>query len=1130
MWFARFRLRVLVGLALAFLVSSPVTADEPTTGETPPSAVQPANSERPAVIYVPYRDLRRFLESPQAQAILPFGEYLSLLDALAGKKTALAHPATEVALTAAAYQVTVAEDLVQIRLELNAEVLAEGWSEASVNFGDAAISSVTCDTTDVILRSTAPGEYRLGFSKPGKHLVVLELSTRVNTSPEGRNFRLATPPVGVTRLELTVPGDNQDIVLQPTGVRLPVDPASRVAGSTRITALVGSTDALSARWAPAAGSKPDMELLASTTNATAITLQDGLVFTDTFLTYEVLRGRLETIRCAIPKGHRVLDLLADARIKNWTVTEEESGQIVTVELVDGSSRTVSLEIHTELDAENGARELLGRTSDQTFGIHALDVVRESGVLSVRAAAESELVIESSQGVARVAEGEVDERIRRPGASYFRYFSPSTARLSVSARPLVPKVLGTHLTQIVFREDQLRIASNFSARIERTGIFEMVFRLPPDFTVESVTGPAVKEFQVSDTDNTLTVRLLEKTTGALDISIVLVQPISEQMTTTEWTLTTPEPVGWEFEDGRILVYAPESLEVIVAEEGSTAVQPDPQPSAAANLGAARLVSSWIYNRRPVSLSITTSRKPTRLTARIGTLLNVQPSAVRVESTVRYLVEYAGLDTFRIAVPESVADAVQIELDSDGSLPPIRQRTRGDAEGGVVTWTVTLQREVLGTVPLRVTYDLPASADAAATWQVVSQPPRAIPPYAADSDRSVPLTRVEGEATVIRDRSLAVTAGMTGGDSETIDVRELTALPQNGIAAFRYFQQPVELTLSISKLEIQKVVSTVVSRGLVEIVIDRAGVSTVRARYHLRSSERQRLRIDLPAGLEPLGAGVNSQSVALERLSDVKAETGWEALAVNVSRTTQADESFSLAFAYRLPLTPPPFTSRGGTLLIRLPMLGGVKTEDIVVQQQRVAVWSPVEYSFAGTPRGFENDNPSVWRSWWESATASNQRDLDDWIGVDAAAMFDFPREGRRHVYSQLTALPTIELGWWHLAFYTAVVSGALALIAVVLRVTTWENKLTLIFGAIFVAALWSLFDADQVARGAQFASYGILAMIAIWILHGLLGQPRRALANAAAPGSLSAYPAAVIPPPGVFDSPTTPGKPPTDNPS
>ena len=72
------------------------------------------------------------------------------------------------------------------------------------------------------------------------------------------------------------------------------------------------------------------------------------------------------------------------------------------------------------------------------------------------------------------------------------------------------------------------------------------------------------------------------------------------------------------------------------------------------------------------------------------------------------------------------------------------------------------------------------------------------------------------------------------------------------------------------------------------------------------------------------------------------------------------------------------------------------------------------------------------------------------------MFDFPREGRRHVYSQLTALPTIELGWWHLAFYTAVVSGALALIAVVLRVTTWENKLTLIFGAIFLAALWSLF--------------------------------------------------------------------------
>ena len=103
------------------------------------------------------------------------------------------------------------------------------------------------------------------------------------------------------------------------------------------------------------------------------------------------------------------------------------------------------------------------------------------------------------------------------------------------------------------------------------------------------------------------------------------------------------------------------------------------------------------------------------------------------------------------------------------------------------------------------------------------------------------------------------------------------------------QPVSLEIATRKFESEKVVQTVVSRALVEMVINKNGTASVRARYRLKSSERQRLRVDLPGESNVAEVFVDQGRVQVEQAGeDQEAPEGWTAYSLNVAGTTTDDE--------------------------------------------------------------------------------------------------------------------------------------------------------------------------------------------------------------------------------------------------
>jgi hypothetical protein len=1097
---------VALATALCFLAAPALAQDPPA----PPKASDGADTgSPPRILMIPYQDLKTTINDLGASIMVPLKDYLEWQKRL--REQPVKAPAV---ITSSAYKAVVEKELAKVRVELKVSVPGKPWAELPIAFGDAAIASLEGADENILLRGEGNGSYKLLIGKSGEHRVVLNLVARIRTLPDGKQLAMTVPPVAVTTFELEIPEGEQTVELNPPQV---VTPAGEEKGKTAVRVNLGATDKITAKWFPKASIKPEMELLASVTNEQAVSIADGLIHRDAWMKFEILRGQISQLRVAIPKGVRVLDVSGDPRIRGWKTADEEKRQVITVDLLSPTSDAIPVEVHTEGPLPEGTFIAAGLSEQgEAFGIHALDVIRENGHVAVKASGELELTITEQQRLSRVDNEQLPEKIRTGDASGFRYFSPNFV-LKGSVKPIQPRLMVTHVARLVFQDEELRVTSALNYQVERAGVFELQVKAPENLVIDDVACDAMREHRFDEASRILTVTLAKRTMDAVSVVIKAHRPLAA-MAAAEQVLPILEPLGVERELGSVFVFAKPSVEVITSESAVTAAQPLAAPADMAEPNAA-LTSSWSFTRRPVAIPVTIHRKPARLSAEMATAIKVQPQIIEVESNLTFRTEYAGLDTFRLMAPAGVSDRLRIEsLDPN---TPLRQKTAGPAENGWVTWTITLQREVLGDVRLKVAYDMrdtavpAAGAPTGATLALIR-------PIAAKASggADVPLTRLVGQIAISKDDTLSVTAAANGGDVEPIDVRELTLLPQAGAAAFRYFRQPddkgIDVSIQRSRNEVQPVVATVVRKALIEVVTgDKADSSaTYRCRYRIKSSERQRLLVHLPVNLELLGAFVNARDVRLETANlpgGQKIGESWDSYWLNVSREGSNEEEFvvTLHFLWKVnPALGGGAYARGG-LELPLPVFGA-KSAPAAVQELRVVAWTPRDYVLVGRPHDFQPlYEPSLWSRLWSRSTTRHEIDLEGWIEPGNSPAITLPKDGRTaFAYTNIGGANRLRVDWWNRVRVSWIVSLALVVIALVLVRTSWENKLgMLLLGALGVT-LYALNDRGAASELVAAGRFGLAFLIGLWIVHCLVGRDRRRATSTPPPPSPEATPAPV----------------------
>ncbi len=1085
----------LCGSAFAQEASPATASPHPANGQ---ASGEPSAFER--MIYVPYRKLREVFENQKASVVLPYAEYLKLLER-AGKPRPPA--ALDAVITQAGYVARVQGDLASVDATLSVQVTGKPWVRVPVAFGDAAIGKVSSPDSQVLLQGTGEGTYELWFSEPGAHTVSLELVARVRSSPQGRSLVLTTPKVGITTFELIIPRADQSVEITPQQVVLPQPTNGE---QTHIKANVGSTGRIVASWTPRASSKPQMDLLTSVNNDLEIRIDEGLLHRTSKMSFDVLRGEMTELRFVVPAADRLLDVVsATGQVRKWTTEKQPNRQVVTVELLAPTEDDVVLEIHTEQSLPDGEIRIGGIDADGTVhGIHAQGVVRESGQLSVKSTGQLAINIITQERVVRTAQS---------ANSYaWRYYG-SNMNVTVAAEPIQPRVTAQQFARYIITDDnELRLNSTFSYQIERAGVFELVMSVPAGLQVDSVQGPHVADFNVSHQQ--LTVTLSDRKLGQLSFVVNAHQDFSAaNAAATALPFLVAKNVVRE--SGTAVIEAPAYVEVITDEESVQGLFPD-------NIGPARqqatptrrVASTWSWNRAPVAMSVRLQRKPTRLTARTDTSVDVQPKLITVATRVEFTVENAGIDTFRIAVPEPFADSVRF----NSAQAPIKQQTREEeAVDGWVAWTIVLQQKVQGQLRLSAEYDITPSADdadadadadaadAGAAPGSIRTQIRPLQVRKAGPDASIEPVQVSGEVVITKDASLSVSATADGSDIEVIDVRELTHLPPQGARAFRFFRQDAIIHVNAVKYQIQPVVETVVARAGVEIVLAHDSMATYLCRYVIHSSERQRLRVDLPADAELLDQMVGGVRISLTPIDGGIARDGWQSFYANIGTALSGSHdntSFTLTLHFRAPVTPrgsEPFAEYRGNQQLRLPRVGG-DSKSVVTQELKVAVWVPTDYALVGHPQKFVREYESFFATAWpvRLVRKSGHEDLDQWLGDKNAGLVDFPREGHSYVYSSLGKSDVITVRWWDMRFTVWVISGAIFLIGFVLRKTPWENKLTIVLLAAFVGVLYALIDRETVMQSAWAGMYGLVAVALLWLIYAF---PNRDKPNGSAPPPL-----------------------------
>ena len=1066
------------------------SAQQPTGGEKP--ATEPARASAPASdgegvpaekwIFVPYARLQEVLGREGGGGLVPLARYSELLQ----KFQALASQGArriEAVLAEASYRGKVEQDLARLTATYKVRVLKEGGGVLPLKLGRAAVSAVRCPDPAVVLQATGEGNYALHFPKAGDVSLELDLEVPVQITPDGRELAFDTPPAAVSVVEMTIPGADQAV--QVNAGATAVD-AQSDADTTKWKAALGAGTQLVARWQSKRGTAPAMGVLTAVQNQLDVRIADGLVQSHAKLQFRVLRGTVDRLQVLIPKGARLVDVLAPG-LKNWSVDEQPNAQQVTVELQGNEAKSIPVEILTESSLPTEGFPLAGMGEENlAWGIHAVGQTRESGVVSVSSTPDLSLAIEQQRGLVRIDGRELPADLQRPDVLAWRYFNPGF-ELKLLAEPVEPRLLAERETRVLLREDEFETTEELRLKVERSGLFELRLGLPPGYRVERVVCEAMKSYAVAEEATELRVTLNQKTLGDILLTITGRRPVARDESPRVVPLL--KVVGAARDGGGLWLYAPESLELVAVDAEQEGLLPRPREGAA-NVPGLRLASGWTF-KSPPEISVQAERRKARLTAAIATAVRVRQEVVEVETRLDYNVQFSGLDTFRFAVPEAAVEGMQVTVGPGTAVGILQQSRDGDAADSLVPWKVVLQRETVGPVELRIRYDLKPERQGAlkqARFRVT--PVRALETPAVPPRTSpTSVTAVAGEMVVSRDRALSV-AGLASDDCEAIDVRELRQLPQEGDVAFRYFAQPepgaegLSLQVSAEQLQLQEVVDTVVSKAALEAVVTEDSQVIYRARFRLRSSERQRLTLDLPRDSVPLEALVAGKRVELERAGAEVADKRWDPYRISVTRTGTAEEPFVLAVVFQTPYNPRPLPGRGGNLALQLPRLrgGGEEAGVVVVQELRTTVWIPPAYQLVSRPGDFTSDTPPRW-DWWRGTNPARPNvPLEQWFEDSAGgALFAFQAAGDPYTYSRLGSADTLEVGYWKGQFVTWVLSGAVFLAGMLLSRTSWTNRLTVVLLLAFLLAVWALGSPEFVLNLLAACRFGLLAALAWWVI-------------------------------------------------
>lgn len=933
----------LAALLIALILQAPSGAQVAPNPAPAPIPIPPAVTERN--IYLPYEDLDKLFEKEGRGVFLPYKEFLDLRNQLQLKEQQAANPPADGVFKAATYQATVegkdeAQVLViQAKLELES-FQKSGW--ATVPLGKIGSGISEAQTGNARLR-LGPDGYEALLPAAGVYEIALKMVAPITRKDGDRAVKLQLPQTPVSRVEATIPEQGWQFNLS-EGVAYTSTPQGP---NTKLEFFFGNLPDISLSWKKQGEETSLTALLFAETTAKAKVLP-GALQTQAAIHYRILRAGVDSFEIAVPKPHEVL-AVEGANIQEWNVAEEGETQKLSIKLFAPAKNEYQLDLTLETSLATLPAAI------QVPKLETTGAVRQSGTIELTASPDLKVDLAGLEGLTQqtAGAGQTEDGQAKMGAYRFLR-TPYVMALNVQKADPVVQVDSE--TMVTVRPETTELRTLFRYQVKRAGIFETTIQIPAGFEGYSVIGDVVDNFGING--NNLLVSFKERQASSFTLILNARAPRASEAE----ALTVPVYIiaGAERHDAKVGLAIHTSLEPTTDDPGG--MRPEPVSSMSREIGNftnivdtsnvlrgngnifqrqmgnvsltvagspssdAPLTTAFAYRGTVAPAKISFRVKESQVTARVTTKVDVQEQLVRFRWTLDYSILYSGIDQLVLRLPKAIAANLRVE---NGAYKELNQNFQppgapNPPNADVVHWAITLRNKTLGDYKLELSLDQPQAGQA---FEFT------VPEIAV-----VGVFKEDGQIAVSKGDNLELTEKSQVG-LESIDPRELTSLPDQGVLrAYKYQQHPIALSLSALKSQFLGVPRLVVTYAdATSVVSSDAGITT-EVVYWVRNNAEPSLRVKLPENARLL-----SDVFVRDQSQLPMQQAGSAEMFIRLPSGAEARErSFPVRFVYELP-SPQPGRKLGSNGRIEVPVAEATNP-GIAVMQSRVQLYLPEGYKF------------------------------------------------------------------------------------------------------------------------------------------------------------------------------------------
>lgn len=938
-------LRITISVLLMILLLVPLWTQEPKNEPTP-------IKER--IIYVPYHQLENLVPVSDTGVYLSYQEYKALLDELERLKQKPSDLPVSAVLSDIHYQGTVKENFIEVVAIGNLNVLKEGWHSLSLDFGNIAIKEATLDKEAAFLKWKAQG-YELLFQSQKAEKKQFQITFMVPIQKDQQfnavvQFNVPRSPIAELNLEIPATA-GQD----PARIKAQVEPSLAVqttpgTSTLQLHALLGNTDQVKITWQSQIERKIEIKNILHAENLTQLEVGENFLQLITRVRYDLIQGDVSTLAFKLPESFRVLkiDAIQGGTVQSWDQPENSNDLQITLNnkiINQGDERS---DFELEITAEKVFKNKVMETKFSLPSIEILGIEREKGFYTIIVNDVHKLNVVERKDITPIDIPDLPDYVKRQGIEKAFKYLKRPYSIAVELEKKEPEYNVVTYVYANLTEADYMLYANISYDITQSRIFGTKIEIPTGFKLESAVGhdlaakdlppskaypsrpsstqDLIKEYrELEDQGKKFLNIVFNKGIRSSNLVIKLSMKKSFVFAEKECIVALPvfQVQGAKSEIGNIGISAKSSFSITTIDKSMKNVQPldvkqlfTKKAGISPYDGKMPINIGLEYSLHPIAAEFKVEKLDPSITAIVYNYVDVAENLLTHRFNIIYKVEYTGVKEFSFTLPKEIADQVPTnritEPQANNLIKEIK--TANDEATNMTTYTVQMQREVLGLYELQVVYEKKL------------EPSEKEQTHAIFELKTLKTKQENGFIVFKKNNNLALDFFGQDKDSpiQGMEVSDISDQTYKGdkkdvLAIYKYSKPGYKLTLWMKKMAFEPVLNTVIRELHISSTINKDFTCKNEALLVIMNNRNQMLEFCVPEGckITAIYRAKTSLPASRPRAEEISQYfdplywsvydnpvdplEGWQYFKVNIAANAQKNAPFVLLINYESTLT-------------------------------------------------------------------------------------------------------------------------------------------------------------------------------------------------------------------------------------